>query len=327
MDFHTPTLEQLQLGQGAMRTIASRPDDLTVNERAMLSGVQRAFGAEFDLDALEPIAPQELAQSFASAAEGFRIQFLHAMCVFAAINTDVRVEAVDAIERFRDALGVQSPYVQVMRDIAEGHTIRMRAHLMPRFWAVDHLRHRIRKQGVGVLFRFLGSIFGGYKDDEVARRFAELKDYPAGSLGREYYRYLEDNGFPPPGTPGSAFDIIVYHDLAHVIGAYDTTPSEEVQVASFSAGFRSRDPYAFVFFVLAQFHLGIRVAPGAKAEKGFFDAEKVVAALKRGSEMSKDLSDYDWDYWKDLKRPLAELRKEWRVHVRDSNRTDDADWR
>ncbi len=71
-----------------------------------------------------------------------------------------------------------------------------------------------------------------------------------------------------------------------------------------------------MFFVLAQFHLGIRVTPGAQAEKGFFDAERVVAALKRGSEMSKDLSDYDWDYWKDLKRPVTELRAEWRVSPR-----------
>ena len=316
MGFFKPSPEQLRLGQRAMRAIASRPDDLTVNERTMLTGVQRAFGAEFDIDRLEPIAPADLAQSFAGEPEGLRTQLLHALCVFAAINTEVQLEAVEAIERFGAALGVQSRYVQVMRDIAQGHTIRMRAHLLPRFWAIDHLKQRIRDQGIGVLFRFLGSFVGGQKDEEVAARFDELKDYPAGSLGREYYRYLEDNGFPPPGTPGSTFDIIVYHDLAHVIGGYDTTPSEEVQVAVFSAGFRSRDPYAFVFFVLAQFHLGIRVTPGAKAEKGFFDAERVVAALKRGSEMSKDLSDYDWNYWKDLKRPVAELRAEWRVSPR-----------
>ena len=78
----------------------------------------------------------------------------------------------------------------------------------------------------------------------------------------------------------------------------------------------SRHSPTFVFFILAQFHLGIRLTPGAKAETGFFDAEKVVAALRRGSEMSKDLTDYDWDYWKGLKRPLAEPRAEWRVPPR-----------
>ena len=49
--------------------------------------------------------------------------------------------------------------------------------------------------------------------------------------------------------------------MTHVLSGYTTDPDGEVQVASFHAGYRRKDPFTFVFFVLLQFHLGVRMTP------------------------------------------------------------------
>jgi hypothetical protein len=69
-------------------------------------------------------------------------------------------------------------------------------------------------------------------------------------------------------------------------------PSE---ISCFSAGFRHRDPFLFVFFVLLQFHAGIRMTPITKARTEFFNPEKALIAVQRGAAMNVDLTD-GWDY-------------------------------
>jgi ubiquinone biosynthesis protein Coq4 len=136
---------------------------------------------------------------------------------------------------------------------------------------------------------------------------------PHGTLGRGYIEYLETNRFPLPGERGAVSDIILPHDLAHVLGGYSTAPADEVLVASFSAGHRLADPFAMVMFVLFQFHLGLRVTPGAKAERGLFDPASVLDAIVRGSAVTFDLTSVRWDYWMDMPVSLDELRARFNI--------------
>jgi hypothetical protein len=85
-----------------------------------------------------------------------------------------------------------------------------------------------------------------------------------------------------------------------------------VQVACFSAGFQRRDPWAFVFFVLLQFHVGIRVTLITGARTGFFDPVKAMIAIRRGAAMTVDLNS-GWDYWPVMSAQVDELRRRYNI--------------
>jgi hypothetical protein len=105
---------------------------------------------------------------------------------------------------------------------------------------------------------------------------------------------------------------MLYHDCTHVLSGYDTTPEGEVQVACFSAGYRRKDPFAFVFFVLLQFHVGVRMTPITVARTGVFDPAKALIALRRGVAMNVDLTD-GWEYWPVMGEQVEELRKRYGI--------------
>lgn len=153
---------------------------------------------------------------------------------------------------------------------------------------------------------------GTYENATLAARYQALEHYPPGSLGRAYWEYCRKNGFALPGERGGAAEPILFHDCAHVLSGYGTDPEGEVQVACFSAGFQRRDPWLFVFFVLLQFHVGIRMTPITKARTGFFDPEKALVALRRGAAMNVDLND-GWDYWPVMGEQVEELRKRYNI--------------
>ena len=153
---------------------------------------------------------------------------------------------------------------------------------------------------------------GRYENAELARRYQALEQYPSGSLGRSYSEYCRKNGFPLPGEKGGAAEQVLFHDCAHVLSGYGTTPDEEVQVACFSAGFQRRDPWTFVFFVLLQFHVGVRLTPITEARTGFFDPVKAMIAIRRGAAMTVDLNN-GWEYWPVMGEQVDELRKRYNI--------------
>ncbi len=153
---------------------------------------------------------------------------------------------------------------------------------------------------------------GKYENAMLAARYQALEQYTPGSLGRSYWEYCRKNGFALPGEKGGAPELILFHDCAHVLSGYGTTPEEEVQIACFSAGFQRRDPFTFVFFVLLQFHMGIRMTPITKAHTNFFNPEKAMIALRRGAAMNMDLNN-GWDYWPVMGEQVEELRKRYNI--------------
>jgi hypothetical protein len=58
-------------------------------------------------------------------------------------------------------------------------------------------------------------------------------------------------------------EAVFIHDLAYLVAGYGTDGRGEVLTASFSAGKRKQDPFAYIFFVVCQFYLGMRFSPFA----------------------------------------------------------------
>jgi hypothetical protein len=213
------------------------------------------------------------------------------------------------VERFASALGVASPDLGALRNLAERNLIRARFDIARRFFAREKTLEMTREKGLGWLARTLAAMSGLRADEGIASRWRALKDAPAGSLGRAYADFITSNGFSFPGEKGSPPEAVTFHDLTHVLSGYGTDPEGELQVLAFHAGCRreEKDPSSFLMFGIAEFHLGLAMSPVATASRGKLDPALFLAALQRGSACTVDPTD-GWDPWPVMNEPLEELR-------------------
>lgn len=310
MELKIPSLEQAYWGLRAMKTVALADGKLDDSERHMMEAVQRIFGTTYSLEELASIAPAELALAFPDPQ--LRQQLAQGLIVMSLIDGNANAQETELVEQFAKALEVSAPEVKDLRHVLKGEILQLRLDLARRFWLRDKVKDIWNGEGIRGLYKFMRGMIGKYEDTALAARYQALEHYPVGSLGRAYWEYCRNNGFALPGEKGGAPEQILFHDCAHLLSGYGTEPEGEVQVACFSAGFQRRDPWLFVFFVLLQFHVGIRMTPITKARTGFFDPAKALIAIRRGAAMNVDLND-GWDYWPVMGEQVEELRRRYNI--------------
>lgn len=310
MELKMPNHEQAYWGLRAMKSIAMADGVLNESERHMLASVQRVIGTTYEIEELAPITPLELALAFPDPQ--LRKQLVQGLIMVSLIDGTPDGREAALVEQFAQALEVNAPEVKNLRHVLNGEVLQLRLDLVRRFWLRPKVEEVWNKEGIKGLYKFVRGMMGRYENKELAARYQALEHYPAGSLGRSYWEYCRKNGFALPGEKGSAPEQILFHDCAHILSGYGTAPEEEVQVACFSAGFQRREPWLFVFFVLLQFHVGIRMTPITTARTGLFDPEKAMIAIRRGAAMTLDLN-HGWDYWPVMGEQVEELRRRYNI--------------
>lgn len=310
MELKIPSPEQAYWGLRAMKTVAMADGALNASERHMLESIQRIFGTTHDLEQLAPIMPTELARSFPDPQ--LRKQLVQGLVIMTLIDGKTGPKETDLVEQFAQALEVDAPEVKNLRHVLKGEILQLRLDLVRRFWLRQKVTEVWNKEGIRGLSKFVRGMMGRYENKELAARYQTLEYCPSGSLGRSLWEYWHENGFALPGQKGGAPEQIVFHDCAHVLSGYGTAPEEEVQVACFSAGFQRREPWMFVFFVLLQFHVGIRMTPITMARTGMFNPLKAMIAIRRGAAMNVDLND-GWDHWSVMDEQVEELRRRYNI--------------
>lgn len=310
MELRMPNREQAYWGLRAIKTIAMADGALDATELNMLASVQRVIGTTYQVDELAPITPVELAQAFPDPQ--LRRQLVQGLIVVSLIDGKASERETDLVEQFAQALEVTVPEVTNLRHVLRGELIQLRLDLVRRFWLRPKVEEIWNREGIRGLYKFVRGMMGRYENKELADRYRALEHYPSGSLGRAFWEYCRKNGFALPGEKGGAPEQILFHDCAHILSGYGTAPEEEVQVACFSAGFQRREPWIFVFFVLLQFHVGIRMTPITQARTGFFDPGKALIAIRRGAAMNIDLND-GWEYWSVMGEQVEALRTRYNI--------------
>jgi len=310
MELKIPTHEQVYGGLRAMKTIAMADGALNAAERRMMDAVQRMIGTDYPIDELAAITPVELAQGLPDRQ--IRRQLVHGMIVMSLIDGKTGEEETGLVEQFAQALEIDVPEVKNLRHVLNKEILPLRVDMARRIWLRPKVKEIWNREGVRGLGKFLLGMLGRYENPELAARYQALEHYPVGSLGRSYWEYCRKNGFAFPGEKGGAAEPVLFHDCAHILSGYGTDPEGEVQIACFSAGFQRREPWLFVFFVLLQFHVGIRMTPITTARTGFFDPEKAMIAIRRGAAMNVDLND-GWDYWPVMGEQVEELRRRYNI--------------
>ena len=310
MELKIPSPEQAYWGLRAMKTVALADGALDASELRMMAAVQDIAGTNYELEHLAAIAPEELARALPDPQ--IRRQLVQGLIVMSMIDQKPSRQEGDLVEQFAQKLEVSVPEVKDLRHLLKGEIFRLRLDMVRRFWLREKVSELWDKDGVRGLITFARGMVGKYENAALAARYQALEHYPVGSLGRSYWEYCRTNGFALPGEKGGAAEQILFHDCAHVLSGYGTTPEEEVQVACFSAGFQRRDPFLFVFFVLMQFHVGVRMTPITEARTGFFDPVKALIAIRRGAAMNVDLNS-GWDYWPVMGEQVEELRRRYNI--------------
>ncbi len=314
MKLVTPTPEQGLLGLRALFAVAAIDGPPGREERSVLEAGRRLSGADCDLDALEPIAPEALAVAFPDDAH-LRWQLTCALALMSMADRAPTPEESALVDRFARALRVENDMVDTVRKVAHDHLTLARLDIYRRFWGREHLLAKIRNEGWSGFLETVRALRRKEENPALTARYRALADLPEGTLGRGYHAFITANEFSFPGELGHGPEIIAQHDLAHVLGGYGASTPEEVCVGFFSAGFRREDPMTFVLLALFQLHLGVATMPGQPVDTGGLDMRMCLEALQRGAAMTVDLSG-PWDYWAVIDRPVEELRARYGIPPR-----------
>lgn len=313
MNLVTPPPEVALLGLRAMKMIAaSGPHGFGAAARNLLMAAQKnLLKVDADLDSLAPITPDALAAGFPPGP--LRVQFAQGMLMVSLVDGEPTPAQMKLVENFVGALGIDLPALGVIRRLADHHMLLFRLDFMRRGHIADAMKEQFRHHGgiAGVVRGILG-MRGFIENNEVAERYRALGQLPEGTLGRAFYTHYRENGFPLPGEKGGFPEAGVYHDFAHVLGGYGTTPAEETAIGGFIAGFKVGNPLFVVLFVFLSFGSGVNVTPeeqphveGVLAAPGV--ADRFFRAHARGQAMNTDLSE-NWDFWPLVGLPIEEVR-------------------
>lgn len=297
---------ELPIVLGALRALLPRP---TPRQDHYLEVIAKLHGVTLDVKQLAPVPVAQLAAEIRDLHRRGRV--VQIAVIMAMVDGQVMRAPAAAVATLANALGVSERAVDVLRRLVSRDALITRALMMRRIM-VRFVRAAVREQGWRGIWQIVGGLWGLSRDAATAARFKSLARYPAGSLGRELYEHLTARKLLLPGERGAVPERMLFHDVGHLLSGYDTDPAGEIQQAAFQAGFFRKDGFAFLFFGVIQFHLGIKLTPVADSEVGYFDIDKVMVALARGARCRVDLSDR-WSFWEHADRPLDQLRAEWGV--------------
>ena len=301
------------LGLRAMKTVASASGGPGKAQLALMDAARRVIlRIDADIGTLPPITPAELAAGFPSV--DLRHQFVQGLLVLALADGVPSRETVGRVEAFAEALGIATPELANQRRLAEHHTTLFKLDLLRRSQVGDILKNQLDQHGVLALAKSVLGMRGLIEDRELAGRYRAWEKMPAGTLGRSMWEYFQSNKFGMPGERFGFPEAGLYHDFCHVLGGYGTDPAGELQVASFTAGFKQTRPFYLILFAVLIFSAGFNARPtaegyttvGVLGEPGA--AERMFAAIERGALVNTDLSD-KWDYWPYVEMPIDEVRR------------------
>jgi len=316
MQFLHPDPKQALAGLRAMRMLGEAHGTFGGATRNLLDAAQKhILRTDYDLDALTPITPEELAKAFDDPE--LARQFVQGMTVVSLAEGPPTERQGYLMTRFAKALGVDEPAIKALRQLAEHHMVLFRLDFMRRSHLADAAKISIREKGFIATAKAIAAFRGMREDPDQAARYEVLGKLPADTLGYAFYRHCRDHGFAFPGEKLGFPEAGVYHDFTHVLAGYGTDPAGEVQVGGFTAGYKKHNPIFVILFVILTLCAGVNMTTldqpmlrGIFAIEGL--ADRFLTAVERGSRVPIDLSDR-WDHWAWVEKPLEEARIELKI--------------
>lgn len=290
---------------GALRDIALANRVLTQEEAQLLESLGELHGQRLRVPQLPRVTLESLASRVTDPHRRKRV--VQMAIIMSLVEGQPSEAGSKAVRELAQALDVDDEGLQVLDEIAHHHA------MLVRFDMVRRVQRFVSHQGGPSFFKVaLPTLLGLGADARTARRYHALASLPPDTLGYALFHHFKSHDFALPGEKGGLPELMLFHDVGHVISGYGVDPQGEIQQAAFQAGFARSDGFVFLLFGILQFHLGVRITPIAKGEQGYFDVPKVLRALARGAACQIDFSDH-FDFFKYAPRRLDDLRAEWGV--------------
>lgn len=304
-----------------MKTVASAGGPIGKVQRTLMETAKEVvLRIDADIDALQPIDPKTFAAGFLDGE--LRRQFVNGLLVVALADGIPAPAVTSSVEAFAEALGVDAPELRDLRRLTEHDMLLFRLDFLRRGHIADIMRNQLDQHGILGLAKGVLGMRGLVADAELAAKYRAWERLPQDTLGNAVWRYYQRNGFALPGERTGFPEAGLYHDFSHVLADYNTDAPGEIEVASFTAGYKQHRPFYVVLFAVLLFSTGVNVRPiagetsiGILGEPGV--AARMFAALERGSHVAVDLAD-KWDYWSYVELPLAEARQRLAVPIKSS---------
>lgn len=279
-------------------------DGGTAEQRAVLRAVVDGYWErpDLDLDALDPIGPDEAVAAVPSPEQRRRVrEFLAMLELCRHPLTEAQVQIVDA---YAAALGESGPGLDTARLIARDEVAK----------AVADYARRNQEAFPLIAERSLVEKYSGVldaPDPELGARMRALHDLPEGSLGWEYVEFYERNGFVLPGDNPATPAFFVGHDMAHVIAGYGTSGEGEVCLSAFQLTMADTDTHwSLMLASLCAYECGFSSTDSFEGKYGVLARpgapEMLAEAFRRGAQCTGDFTVVD--HFAIAHLPLDEVR-------------------
>ncbi len=308
MDLNVLAAHELPVALRALHGVVASNGTVTPAELRFLEVIAELHGAAVDVRQLVPIDPVEVARAITDPHRRKRVVQL--ALVASMVEGEVAEVGDEAVRALARALEVDDRGLAVIHDLATHHRMAARFDMMRRVMG-KFGSQALEEEGFAGIRKMLAPMTGA-EDPELAWRYKSLGLLPEGTFGRVFWEHCTRRKFGFPGEKGGLPERMVFHDFGHVLAGYDTDAPGEIQQGAFQAGFIRQDGFAFLLFVVIQFHIGVRLTPVAQAETGLLDVAKVMRAAQRGSACKVDLSDH-WDPFAVVALPLEEVRAQFGI--------------
>jgi tellurite resistance protein len=309
MDIAIFSSEELSLVLRSLIAVTANPENLTPREQQFLKIVAALHQGNRDVVATS-VSPHQVAQSIPQ--EHHRRRLLQMAIVMAMVDGETTPQQQQALRVLSRALSVHEQGLRVLQEVLNGHQRLAQLQMMRRMMSQIVVPALYEEGIVGVKKIVASLFFKSGEDPAIAQKYYQLGQLPKGTLGHTFWQHYTHNSFPFPSEAGGIPERLVFHDLGHILSGYDTTPQDEIQQGAFQAGFIRKDGFAFLLFVILQFHWNIKITPLADSAQGLFDIPLVIHALQRGAACKVDLSDR-WNFWEVIDLPLDVVRDRYNI--------------
>lgn len=299
----------------SLKTVATLQGQQEMHPLAkeMMQAIQdHLLKQQWSIEDLPIIRPDLLGRELIGQHQDLALQFLILMPY---LSMQVEKAEVDLVQQFAQSCINQPHTLKSLKQVHAGqlrrllldYSVRSLGEFLPGGWWQKF------KSVVGAVHQYLG-------DPKVACQYQALADLPAGTLGKALYQYYRDRNFPLPGEQESFSDILVPHDLIHLLSGIDTSPVGEIVVAGFEAGMSgSQFGFELLLEVVLDFHLGLHFTTLGILEpsQDNFVPSLVIQAFVQGTALRQDLFSPYWPFWDLLDQPITAIRRQYNIQTLD----------
>lgn len=312
---HTSAAQAPLLAAAVVGACRGKGWDVPLQPRFLSVLFEKLLGFVADFNTLEPTTPQAIRDALPSLEQ--RRELIELMVTVELLSDPIPSWLSTSIEQWAKALEVEDNSLLLARDLAQKATATAMADFYRLNWigTLDQkqpdFQNKLARDGMKAWALTVEA------DLEEARRWNELENCPAGSLGRALWDFYQKRGFAVPGIPGAANEAVAHHDWIHVLADYDTTPLGEMEVTAFMAS-SSRLPGATLGFMGTVSIYESGLLPSLVVPPGYNHSlsvpqgpERIADAIRRGKACNQD--PLMTDYFAIASCPLDELRRSWGI--------------